>query len=82
MRHPPARGSGAAYRGSVTSVWWLRWLIVAIGAVVGVVLIARHNVLIGALILVMAVSRAAILVAIAKRRAGFRARRRGRFGPP
>jgi len=63
-------------------VWWLRWLIVALGVALGVVLIARSNVLLGGLILVMALSRAAILVAVRKRRAAFRGPRRGRFGPP
>ena len=70
------------YREPMTSVWWLRWVLVAIGAALGVILIARGNVLIGGLILVMALARAAVLVALRKRRATFRATRRGRFGPP
>jgi hypothetical protein len=40
-------------------VWWLRWVIVAIGAALGVILIAGGNVLLGGLILVMALSMAA-----------------------
>jgi len=57
-------------------------MIVGLGATLGAVLIAHHNVLVGALILIMAISRAAILVAVRKRRGAFRARRRGKFGPP
>ena len=63
----------------MSSIWWLRWVVVAIGVTLGVILIARHNVLVGALILVMAVSRAAILVAIRRRRSAFRNGRRTRF---
>ena len=66
----------------MTSVWWVRWVLVALGAALGVILIARDNVLIGGLILVMALARAAILMAIRKRRASARAKRNGRFGRP
>jgi hypothetical protein len=54
-------------------------------ATLGVVLISRHHVLIGAIIATMAVVRAVLLVAVRRRRsalrAAFRARRGGRFGP-
>jgi len=65
----------------MTSVWLIRWVIVALGAALGVVLIGRHHVVIGVLILAMAIARASLLVTIRKRRADFRAGR-GRFGPP
>ena len=63
-------------------IWWLRWLVVAVAAAFGIVLITRHHALIGALILALAVSRATLLIAVRRRRSAFRARRRGRFGPP
>jgi hypothetical protein len=63
-------------------LWWLRWLVVAIGASLGALLIVSHHMIIGALILAMALVRAAILVTVRKRRAAFRSRRAGRFGSP
>jgi hypothetical protein len=66
----------------MTAVWFLRWVIVMIAAALGTVLIVRHHVLIGILVLAMAVVRATLLVALRKRRAAFRTRRGGRFGPP
>ena len=56
-------------------------MIVVLAAVLGVVLIERHHVLIGALILALAATRAMILIALRRRRALFRTLRRGRFGP-
>ncbi|MGD0439391.1 MAG: hypothetical protein ABSB52_02080 [Acidimicrobiales bacterium] len=64
----------------MTSVWWLRWLMVVIGSLIGAVLILGHHVIIGVLILAMAMVRAAVLVAVRKRRAALRTRRVGRFG--
>jgi hypothetical protein len=66
----------------MAALWWLRWTLVAIAAVLGAVLISRHHVLIGVLIVAMALVRATLLVAMSKRRAARRAQRHGRFGPP
>jgi hypothetical protein len=70
----------------MTSVLWLRWILVAIGVVVGVLLLTHHHVLFGILLLAMAGVRAAIVVALGRRRgwrrAAWQARRPGRFGPP
>jgi hypothetical protein len=65
----------------MTALWWLRWAVVAIAVVIGVVLISRHAVLIGGLILLLAFVRGVLLVAIRRRRAAWRQWRR-RFGPP
>lgn len=40
----------------------LRWVVVALGATLGIVLIARGNVVIGALVLALAVARAWMFV--------------------
>jgi len=53
---------------------------VVIGSLIGAVLILSHHVIIGVLILAMAMVRAAVLVAVRKRRAALRTRRVGRFG--
>jgi hypothetical protein len=66
----------------MTSIWWLRWVFVLIAAALGLVLISRHILLIGVLIVAMAVARATLLLAVRKRRAAFRARRVGRYGRP
>ena len=67
----------------MTSLWWLRWLMVVIGSLIGAVLILSHHVIIGVLILAMAMARASVLVtAVRKRRAALRAGRAGRFGAP
>ncbi|HUI48405.1 MAG TPA: hypothetical protein VL119_06895 [Acidimicrobiia bacterium] len=66
---------------SMTSMWVLRWIIVALGAALAVVLIMRGNVLIGGLIAVMAVTRVILFVRLQRRREQFRRRmteRRGR----
>jgi hypothetical protein len=66
----------------MTALWWLRWVLVAIALVLGAVLLTRHHVLFGLLVLAMAGVRAVILVAVGRRRAARRARRAARFGPP
>ena len=71
-----------AYHERMASVWWLRWVIVGIALLIGVVLIGSHHMLIGILILALATARAYLLVTIRKRREAFRARRTDRFGPP
>jgi uncharacterized membrane protein len=66
----------------VRSVWWLRWVIVVIAALIGIVLISSHHVLLGILFVAMAIARIALLLTVRKRRAAFREGRRGRLGPP
>ena len=74
--------SDLSYRGQMSSVWWLRWLMVVIGALIGLVLVSSHHMIIGVLILAMATVRAAVLVTARKRRAALRASRASRFGAP
>lgn len=64
----------------VTSLWWLRLLILVLGVAVGTVLLLSHHVLLGALILLMAVARGLLVLTVWKRRAAFRTRRGGGFG--
>lgn len=66
----------------MSSLWWLRWAMVAVGAALGGVLIASHHGLIGFLILAMALMRAIVLVTIRRRRTALGAWRAGRFGGP
>ncbi|MGD0984839.1 MAG: hypothetical protein ABSA65_13645 [Acidimicrobiales bacterium] len=66
----------------MSSVWWLRWLMVVIGALIGLLLVSGHHMIIGTLILAMATVRAAALVTVRKRRAALRAGRAGGFGAP
>jgi hypothetical protein len=64
------------------SVFVLRWILVALAFVLGIVLLASGSTLIGGLVLAMAVVRAAVIVAWTQRRAQMRQRYRGRFGGP
>ena len=57
---------------------WLRVALLALGGVLGLVLISRGAVLIGGIILVMAVLRAVMLVGIVRRRRRFVAARAAR----
>jgi len=63
----------------MASVWWLRWVIVALGAAIGIVLVMTQHTVLGLLILVLAGARALLLLSIRRRRAAWR---QGRFGPP
>jgi len=65
----------------VTSVWWLRWVMVVIGVAIGLVLLADHNVVLGVLVLAMALVRVVLLVTRLNRRTAFQSRRRGGSGP-
>lgn len=82
MRQIAGKGPGRrSYDEKVTSTWWLRWVMVILGAAIGAVLLLGHHVLIGIVILAMALIRALVLVSVRKRRAARRARRAaGRFG--
>jgi hypothetical protein len=72
--------TGATYDVSVTSLWWLRLVIMFIGVAVGVMLLLSHHVLVGGLILLLAVARGVLVLTLWKRRAAFRTRRGGGFG--
>jgi len=61
---------------STTSLWVLRWVIVALGAALSVALIIRGNVVIGGLIGALVVTRAILFVKVRRRREEWR----GRFG--
>ena len=54
------------------TMWGLRWVLVALGIVLGGVLIAHGNVVIGGLVLVMAVIRGFLFLQWQRRRRAFR----------
>jgi hypothetical protein len=54
---------------------WIRIALLALGGLLGLVLIARGAVLVGAIILAMAVLRAVMLVSVVRRRKQFAAAR-------
>jgi len=56
------------------SIRVIRWIIVGLSATLAVVLISRGNVIIGAIIGALAVSRALLLIHLQSRRARFRGR--------
>jgi energy-converting hydrogenase Eha subunit G len=68
--------------GSMTSMWVMRWVIVALSAALAVVLIARGNVLIGVLVGALAVTRMVFFVRLQRRRDQFRRRMAGRRNRP
>lgn len=72
--------SHAPYDVRVTSLWWLRLVILVLGVTVGMALLLSHHVLLGGLILLMAVVRGVLVLTLWKRRAAFRTRRGGGFG--
>ena len=56
------------------SMWWLRFLIIGLGATLGVVLLVSGNTLIGALVLALAVTRLVMVVSMRRRRQAMMAR--------
>ncbi len=62
------------------NIHWLRWLLVALGGVLAVVLILHGNVVIGVIIGTMAVVRAVLLTQLQRRRARWEQRRPGGRG--
>jgi hypothetical protein len=69
--------------GSMTSIWVVRVLLLAVSATLAVVLVLRGNVVIGALIGVLVIGRAFVFVKMRRRREEFRRRlaeRRGTRG--
>ena len=65
----------------MAGLWSLRWIVVVLAATLGVVLVLSGYWLIGALVLALAVARAALLVGVRRRRSRLEDRWR-RFGPP
>jgi Flp pilus assembly protein TadB len=55
---------------------WLRLVIVGLGLVLGLVLLARGNLLVGGLVTVLAALRLVMVVKLERRRRAFAARRR------
>lgn len=66
----------------MTSMWAMRWVIVALSATLAVVLIARGNVLIGVLVGALAVTRTVFFVRLHRRRDQFRRRMAERRNRP
>ncbi|HLI55456.1 MAG TPA: hypothetical protein VKY26_00350 [Actinomycetota bacterium] len=64
------------------SILLLRWVLLALALVLGIVLLATGDTLIGGIILAMAVVRGVMIVAWTQRRSQLRQRYRGRFGGP
>jgi hypothetical protein len=65
---------------AMSSMWFVRWILIGLSAALAIVLIMRGNVVIGVLIGAMAVARAVLFVRMHHRRAEFRrriAQRRG-----
>jgi len=56
------------------SMWWLRLLIIGLGATLGAVLLVDGNVLIGALVLALAVTRLVMVLGMRRRRRAMMAR--------
>jgi hypothetical protein len=69
----------------VSGLLWMRWVFVALVGGLGLLLISRHDDLIGGFLLVITVWRVIMLAAIHRRRSQGRQRfqnRRGRWGGP
>jgi hypothetical protein len=64
---------------TMTSMFAIRWVMVALTAVLAAVLISRGNVVIGGILAALAIMRIVLLVGMQKRRAQFR-QRREQFG--
>lgn len=62
------------------SLLWLRWVLVGLGALLGLVLVAYGNVLVGVLVLAITVVRVAVLITVQRRRAEWMQRARLRGG--
>jgi hypothetical protein len=64
------------------SMWWLRFLIIGLGATLGVVLLVSGNALIGALVLALAVTRLVMVLGMRRRRRAMMARWQPRRSSP
>ena len=63
------------------SMWWLRLVIIGLGAALGVVLLVNGNTLIGALVLALAVTRLVMVLGMRRRRRAMMARWQSRNSP-
>jgi hypothetical protein len=68
--------------GSMTSMWVIRWVLVALSAALAIALIARGNVLIGVLVGALALTRMVFFVRLHRRRDQFRRRMAERRNHP
>jgi hypothetical protein len=68
--------------GSMTSMWGIRWVLVALSAALAIALIARGNVLIGLLVGALALTRMVYFVRLHNRRDQFRRRMAERRNRP
>jgi hypothetical protein len=59
------------------SIRVIRWIVVALSAALSIALIARGNLILGVIIGALALSRAALLIGMQRRRRRFRRRVRG-----
>ena len=55
-------------------MWWLRFVLIGLGATLGVVLLVNGNTLIGALVLALAVTRLVMVLGMRRRRRAMMAR--------
>jgi hypothetical protein len=62
-------------------MWWLRFVIIGLGATLGVVLLLDGNPLIGALVLALAVTRLVMVLGMRRRRRAMMARWHARKSP-
>lgn len=62
----------------MSSLLWLRWVLVCLGALLGLVLLAYGNVVVGVLLLAITAVRVVVLITVQRRRAEWM--RRGRPG--
>jgi hypothetical protein len=67
----------------MSSLLWLRWVLVGLGALLGLVLLAYGNVLVGVLLLAITAVRVAVLITVQRRRSEWmqRGRLRGAERP-
>jgi len=63
------------------SMGWLRFVIIGLGATLGVVLLVNGNTLIGALVLALAVTRLVLVLGMRRRRRAMIARWQSRNSP-
>jgi Flp pilus assembly protein TadB len=63
------------------SMWWLRFVIIGLGATLGVVLLLSGNPLVGALILALAATRLVMVLGMRRRRRAMMQRWQARNSP-
>jgi hypothetical protein len=68
------------WTGGMSSIWALRWVMIALNAALAIALMVRGNVVIGVLIGALAVTRAVMFITLRRRRAELARRFPQRFG--